>query len=495
MTTSAKVLRDSLGGVAAFGLRGGVGALVGIGVSIALARMLTPVEFGIFATMLVFLNAVSSIRDFGLASALLYQDEEPTLRESRTAFTLQLLFCATVYGLIFGLKEDLLTLFKLPAETAQFLMALSMTVFLLPFSSVGGMYIHRRLAYRKIAVIEFVHQLVYGITAVALAWFGWGLWSFGIAYILAASLRIGLLFAAAPWPVGLAWDTAFLRWGLIYGGKLQVAGMVSLLRDGMPAMLGGAFWGPQTVGYLNWASRLSQQVGQSVSSVVSQVMFPSLSRLKNDRQSSAVMVATAIRYINILSLPILAIVCVLATELVSYVYTDKWAAGIPALYWFALGMAGQGLSMTLDHLLKATGRAGLSLTITVAWTAVSWIAGVGLGMAWGFTGLAMGYTLGAWVSVVCLVVATREQYGFSLSYVFVNPALAAAVAALGVFAIKPALADSLGGLLACMLLGCTLFGLALLGLERERLWRELITHANYCRQVLLPASPRGEWKP
>lgn len=491
MTTSSKVFRESLDGVASFGLSAALVFVVGAAVSILLARMLSPVEFGVFATILVFLNAVSSVRDFGLSAALVYQKDEPLLREIRTAFSVQMAFCGALLGLILLLKKDVLRVFNVPTEMSGFLTMMALTVMLLPFSSVGGMYMQRRLIYRQKATIESIHQITYSLTAVILAWYKWGIWSFGIAYIFAATLRIVLLFIAAPWPVGLAWDRAFLRSSLPYGGKLQVAGMVSLLRDGMPAMLGGAFWGPQIVGYLNWASRLSQQAGQSVSSVVSQVTFPSFSRLREDPKDMAAMVAIAIRYINIFSLPLLALVYALAPELVRFVYTDKWVSGIPALYWFAVGMAGQGLSMPLDHLLKATGRAGLSLTIIVTWTVVSWIVGAGLGLAWGFTGLAMGYALGAWVSGLWLVIATREQYGISLPYVFLNPALASAAAALGVLAIKPFLASSLGGLIVCGLLGCAFFCLALLGIEWGRLWREIIDHTNYCRQVLFAGEAKG----
>src|SRR6266498_2043182 len=115
--SSSNVFKQSLSGVAALGSLGVLSAVIGIGVSIALARMLTPAEFGVFVTVLIFMQVVSSLRDFGLSSSLVFQPQEPTIREIRTAFTLQLSFCTTIYILLLIGSRQLIPLFSLPPET------------------------------------------------------------------------------------------------------------------------------------------------------------------------------------------------------------------------------------------------------------------------------------------------------------------------------------------------------------------------------------------
>lgn len=482
--TRENVFAKTARGAAALTLREIVAFPISVLFSVGLARLLTPAEFGIFATVMVILSTISGTRDLGLSAALVYQKEEPCVRELRTAFTFQMLLCSGFYALLILLAKSLLPLFRLPSQIDAFIIVVGLTIFLLPFNSIAFVFLQRRLSYRTNATIDFLQNLVYQVVALLLAWRGRGIWSFGIAYIAASLLRTALLFLSNPWRVGFSWDSASLKRGIGYGVIFHLSGMTALLRDGIPVFIAGPLFGPQAVGYLNWASRLTQQASQSIVSIIDRISFPSLARLQNDQRGLDQMVATTIRYIALCTLSLLAVLCALAPEIVRLIYTSKWAYGIPALYLFAFVRLAQAFITPLDNLLKATGSPQRSLKVMLAWTVGSCVAAAAAARVLGFVGVAVGYALTSCSVASFLLLRVRRRYRVDLRYVLLRPFLAGLVAFVMTSLIKGHYVKSVSLLAGVGALGLLIYGAVLWILERDGLVVELKEHAGWLRRAM-----------
>lgn len=484
MGINQTVFKKTLQGVGAMALREVVALPIGLLVSIALARLLTPAEFGTFATAFFLIIMLGSATEIGLGMTLIQQKEEPTVRELRTYFTFRGCILGLMLVLLWALAPFVASLFRLGPDGARFVQFLALSVVILPLNSGSQVLLNRRLAYPALATIDFFHGLSYQVVAVFLAWKGYGLWGLGVAHLVSWAVRALLLFWSAPWPLGFAWDWAFLRRGFVYGGQVQLSGMTSLARDNIAVLLAGPMFGPQAVGYLNWGTKIVQQASQLFTTIVTRVSFPSFARLQGDSDALSAMMRAILRYVNLLTLPVLACICALAPEIVEILYTNKWAPGIPVLYLLAVRMVSGNLVTPFDSLLKATGRAGASLKIASLWTALEWLLCLGAVLVFNFLGVAVGYAIGGWIAAIWLLLEVGRFTRLDLRYCLLRPALAAAAVVPVLLWLKAGAVASLFSLVALAALGFALFWLFLWAVERMGLLTELRSHAALVRRAL-----------
>lgn len=382
-------------------------ALVG---SILLARLLHPAEFGIYAIASFVVMTVASFSDVGLGAAFIQRAEPPSLREQRTLFTCQSGVAVTLFALLYALAPQIVRFYSLEAGTTWVFRVLSLNLLLGTFATIPAIRLERGLAYRQFAILDVINALIYQPLIIALAWFGYGVWSFVIGGVACVLIRSLILYGLAPWPIGFAWDTSLLRESLKFGGFFQLSSLTALLRDNLVALLAGPVFGPRAVGYLNWAHGTALLSSQIFTQLTSRVMFPSLSRLNEDPDSARRMIEKSLRYLMLGTLPILGWLVVFMPEIVHYIYTDKWQAGIPAFYWYALGMLGGHFTTVLDGALKAAGQVKRSLIIMTSWTAVDWLLAVIFIHLWGFYGVAIAHGLAVWLAAGLLVHATEQRF-------------------------------------------------------------------------------------
>jgi O-antigen/teichoic acid export membrane protein len=479
-----EVYRNTAAGAIAFVLREVLVFPLGIVVSIVLARLLSPADFGTFATTLFALSSLAGVLELGLGAAVVRQPEAPSDRDLRTLFTFRLAAMGTLF-LVFWVAAPIITmLFKIGPHAESFVRLVATSLLVTPFSGNSRNLLSRGLAYRTLASVDMAQTVTYQLVALLLAWQGYGLWGLGIAHLVASLVQAILLHAAAPWRLGFGCSRRFLHASLTFGGLVQLSSMTYLVRDNIPVLLAGPLFGPSAVGYLNWGLRMVRQVTHVLTSAVTRVSFPSMARLQHDRGALTRIANGLLRTANLLTLPLLSAVCALAPEIVHLLYTDKWAPGLPALYLWAICLAAGNVTTPLDSLLKATDRAGASLKVMSVWTAVDWALAVPAVALFGFTGVAVAYAIGSWLAATWLLRHTSPQCDLDLYHCLVRPVAAATLACGAVVLLKGSWITSIPLLLCAGALTVGLAWLILLVWERAALVDELKLHWGFAREAL-----------
>lgn len=478
-----EVYRRTLVGAVAFMVREVVAFPVGLLVSILLARLLSPADFGVFATATFVLASLSGMLDLGVGLVVERRTEDPTEAEIRTIFTSRLLCFAVMFGLLWLAAPLFARFFRLGPEAEFFIRLVAISLFLTPVARTSRNLLNRRLQYRTLATIEVAQSTAYQGIALFLAWQGYGLQGLGFAYLAAIACDAALAYRAAGWSIRPALDLRFLRTAVGYGGLVQLSSMTYLLRDNIGVLLAGPLFGPGTVGYLNWAHRIVRQLTNAVTSSLNRLSFSSLARLQHDRVGMSKFLTTVVRSSNLMTLPLLASVCAVAPEIAHLVYTDKWSPGVPALYLFAACLAAGNITTTVDSLLKAVGRAADSLAAMSMWTALDWLLAILAVSLLGFTGVAVAYAVGAWIAAIGLLRRAARHCDFDLAHCVLRPLAAAAAAGAAVILVKGHWVSSIPRLVvagaAVVLLS---WGILLLW-ERALLLRELKAHWLFAREA------------
>ena len=436
-----------------------------------LARLLAPQDFGVFAMASFVTVTLATVLEVGLAAALIQRPKPPTREEFQTFFSLQLLVISVLVAGLFLLAPRLLGWLALDASFRWILLALLPCPWISGLGAMSCVRLDRSLRYGVLAKMDVLRVLTYVGVALPLAFWGWGVWSLVIAIVASTVVRSAVAFQAAPWPIGLRLAFSEMGKTLRSGVLFQASTLTSLFRDHIPVLLAGPRFGPQAVGYLNWAKNMTFYSSQAITQAVSRVTFPSVSRIQQDPRAVQQMAQTSFKYVNLITFPGILIFAALIPEFVQVVFTSKWAPAIPAFYFYSIRMLGSNISTLYIAVLNGLGRIEISLRILVWWTVLDWALALALCSWFGFTGVAMAYAIGVIPIAAWLVLQLNKLAKVDFLRSFVFPLAVSGVAATAVWLAKSGsqaswltLAGwSAGGLLFYILLLLLIEGRSLLG--------------------------------
>ena len=208
--------------------------------TIALARLLTPAEFGAFAVVTLIVAFISLVGDFGTSAAIIQQDHNPTDLELSTAFVTQVgtssllaIVIWIVAGAIPSVRSDL------PPDVTEAARTLAVALFLGGLRAIPTVMLSRVLRFGPLAVVEIGQQIVYFGAAVVLAAASFGIMSFALAALaqgLFATVVINL--AWGHW-LGVRFDVGIARRLWAFGIRYQVGQALAWGREAVVPALGG----------------------------------------------------------------------------------------------------------------------------------------------------------------------------------------------------------------------------------------------------------------
>ena len=411
-----------------------VGVVVTAGGSIALARLLTPEVFGLYAILVFVITAGVRSSELGLGAALIQR------RDLDPAAALGVAFTAT-FGLALALGAAIAVAAPLvarwPGVSSDVTAPVRWLALLVVLSSLrmpAMVLLERRLAYFPLTVAETADTVTFHAVAIAAAIAGAGLWSFVVGALAARVVNLVVLWGAARWRPTLRWSwrelAPVMKFGILFQGSILVA----IAGDAVVPIFVTAWSGVTGVGFLNWAATLAFLPLQVVS-IAGRVLFPALSSLQADTERFAEATARALNRVTAVLYPAAALLLAGADPVVRLIFGEAWLPAIPAVRCFCLSAIIGGTSTIFVHALYSLGRADIVFRLNLASAVLLWVITLVLVPWLGFVGFAV-----ASVSLACAGVLYTALSVRRLAPVRVLPAVRVPLAAsLGSAAVLAAL--------------------------------------------------------
>jgi O-antigen/teichoic acid export membrane protein len=331
--------------------------------TIAIARLLTPRAYGVFAIAIAVQLFGRFLTDLGMSAALVRRREAPTLDEQRAVTAFMLLAGVVVAAAAWAIAFALLPAVGLDSYVARAIAIASLSLPLVSLRVVPIVQLERQLAYGRIIAIELSEVLSFYAFALPAAIAGLGAISLAGAVPVSAVAGAVTGFAVSPWPLGLSLKPRVLRPLLRFG--IQVSArypLVSLQDLGLVAIL-AAIGGQAAAGFYAVSQRLFS-LPAAVASATLRVSFASLSRLPTDisRVRSATQAAGVVAVGTGF---LLALVVGSVHPLIAVLFGERWLPAEGAVVGAAPGvLVFSSLGAVLLGLSMAEGRAGWPLTVT-----------------------------------------------------------------------------------------------------------------------------------
>lgn len=380
------------------------------GVSVALARLLAPKEFGVLAMLLLFTALAGSFVEAGFCMALI-QKKEITEDDTSSVFYFNLSAGLIVALLLCGAARWIAHFYQAPIlRPLTYLMALNL--FLGAFGAIHRALLIKELDFRTQMRISIVATALPGGFAVYLAWHGWGVWSLAWQTALSTIISTALLWLWHPWRPVLRFRITSLRSLFRFGSYMFYSGLLNTACSKMYTLLIGRLYSPAELGFYTRADSTQQLPASLLSTVVDRVAFPVFSSVSGDDHLLRAGLRRAVTHLMLINLPVSLGMLAVARPLVTTLFGAPWLPCVPYLQVLCLAGALWPLHVLNLSCLMAKGRSELFFRLEV-WKKVVGISALlvtapisTLAMAWSqvftgffcfflnahFTGVLLGYS-------------------------------------------------------------------------------------------------------
>jgi len=321
----------------------GVGVLVGrtlglqlltAGVTVVLARLLTPADYGMFALALSIQLAGQRLAELGMPAALIGQEAEPSAEQQAAMGGAMLSTSLLISGTLFAVAFSLAPALGFDSEALRVVAVAGVAMPLYSARAVPTALLERNLQFGRVALVEAADTLTFNAFALAGALAGFGAFSLAGAVPVGALASMAAAWALQPFARRPRLRLDPLRPMLKFGAQITLVQAINVMQEvGFVAAL-TAVGGSASAGFYAMAKRLFS-FPIALTGAVARVSFPALSRSQGLRPSRA---ARAALYTTIVAGLPLALVAGAVQPLIGVVLGDAWMPTSDVVLAGSLGM-------------------------------------------------------------------------------------------------------------------------------------------------------------
>ncbi len=355
------------------------------GVSVILARLLSPEDFGLM-TLLAFFSSLSIIFvQGGLSTALVRQPN--TTREEESAVFWCNLFASGVFALLLiAIAPAVARFYGLPLLQPLMFVAAAQVV----LSALGAVHtalLSRSLRFDKLAFTGLLSSLISGVMGVAAALAGYGVWSLAVQLIAMAVIGSASLWWVSDWRPQLRFRLSSLRALFGFGAYLSISSALETIYGNLFVLILGKFYGPRDVGYFSRAHGVQSLPTGIITAIVGRTVLPLFAERMADADATRRGFKLSLSFMMLLTLPIMVGLSLVSDLVILTLFGAKWMPAAPVLAIAAWGGALTPLHVLNLNLLLARGGSKRFLKLELQKKLIGVVI-VGVGCFYGIIGVA-----------------------------------------------------------------------------------------------------------
>jgi len=336
--------------------------------TVVVARMLDPTEFGLFALALLVVNLIDYVKDLGVAAALVQSRREWRVIAS-TGLTLSVVFGIFASGVLAATAGLAARALGHP-DLVGLIRVLAIAVAISALSTIPAAWLRRSMNFSARLAPECTGALVKTGLTIWLAATGHGVWSLVYGQLAAAVVMTVLYWLVARTCPPLALDVVVGRELIRFGLPVTAVTLLAYAIYNVDYLSVGKRLGTTELGLYTLAYRIPELLVLSLCVVVSEVLFSALSRLQHDRESLTGHYMQALAVVVALTAPIGVGLAVTAPPLVATLYGSRYDGSVPILSVLAIYATVYSASFHAGDVFKAMGRPGVLTALSAGKLAV-----------------------------------------------------------------------------------------------------------------------------
>lgn len=374
-------------------------------VSIVMARLLLPEQFGLVGMLTIFFALGQVLLTSGFGPALI-QKQDATEVHFCSVFYLNILLGLAAAGILCLAAPWIARFYSQPLLTSL-TRVLSLNFVINAFGLIQVTLMRKSLDFKTQTKVSLLASLGSGAVGVSVALLGFGVWGLVAQSLSLTLFSTVLLWVFSAWRPMAIFSLAALRELFQFGSRLLASGVLETVVANLSTVVIGKLFSPADLGYYTRANLLQQLPSQTLGEIVRRVAFPVFSQIQDDRPRVSSGFRKALGAVALINFPLMTGLMVCARPLVLTLLTEKWSSAIPYLRLLCIVGLPYPLHMINLNVLLAKGRSDLFYRIQLTNNVLTLI-NLAVTWRWGIQAIIIGQIAVSMVSY-CLSSFSNEK--------------------------------------------------------------------------------------
>lgn len=332
-------------------------------VSIILARLLAPEDYGIIALVTVFITILNVFVDSGLGNALI-QKKEADDADFSSVFFFNICVCGILYIAMWFAAKYIAAFFEEPRLT-PIIRALSLTLIISGVKNIQQAYVSRNLLFKKFFFSTLGGTIIAAIVGIFLAYRGYGVWALVSQQLVNAFIDTVILWATVKWRPTLNFSISRLKILLSFGWKLLLSGLIDTIYNDIRQLVIGKFYSNSDLAYYNQGMKYPNLLAANINASIDSILLPVMSQEQENMARIKSMTRRSIKVSLYFMAPMMFGICAVAEPLIELLLTEKWLPCVPYLRIFCILYTFYPINTANLNAIKAMGRSDIFLKLEI----------------------------------------------------------------------------------------------------------------------------------
>ena len=250
-------------------------------VSIVLARLLSPDDYGVLGLTAIFTTICTALINGGFSSALI-RKKDVTDADYNTAFIVNLCMSLLLYVVIFFCAPAIARFFN-RAELVALTRISSLGMIVGALAMVQRTRLTKRIDFKTQTKITLIASISSGVLGIVMAVLDFGVWALIAQHLSYQVLGTILLWYFNKWMPKLRFSKQSFHDLFGFGWKMMLSVLLDNIWKELYQVIVGKFYSPATLGQYTRAKQFSKFFSSNLTNVIQRVTYPVLSNIQDDK--------------------------------------------------------------------------------------------------------------------------------------------------------------------------------------------------------------------
>ena len=376
--------------------------------SILIARLVTPSDYGLIAMLTIFLSVAQQFVDSGFSNAIIQKTDRKEI-DYYTVFYFNLIISIIIYAVLFWCSPYIAIFYSEP-DLEIVAKWIGLNIILTAFYIVPRTKFVIDLNFKIQTKISFVAVVVSGVVGIVLASYGYGVWALVVQSLLNSLISLSLYWGLSKWKLKFIFSWFSFKTLFSFGYKLLVVGMLHVIFANIYTLIIGRRFAVTDVGYFNRSQTFATFPSVNITSIICRVLYPIQCHVQNDDYLFKRKFIQYLRATIYIVFPLMICLCVLAKPFILVVLNEKWLSISSILSILCIAYMWYPLTALNWQLLTAKGRSDLALKAEIVGKVLS-ILILLLTLPFGIMVICYGIIIANVVDIIIIIYYARKITG------------------------------------------------------------------------------------
>ena len=323
-------------------------------VSMILARLLMPSDYGVIALITIFIDIANVFVSSGFGSALVQKKDADEVDFS-SVFYFSIGMSWVLYGIVF-LAAPAIAGFYGKDILIPVLRVMALKLPLAGVNSVQQAYVQKNMLFKRFFFSTLIGTVGSAVVGIAMAYLGFGPWALVAQYLFNSTVDTLVLWVTVKWRPVLAFSAERMKTLFSFGWKMLCSELIHTSYGQIRSLIIGKVYTDKDLAFYNQGGKLPGILVTNINSSVSSVLFPAMTQKQDNEEKLKEMVRLSIRISSYIMWPLMAGLLVVSEPVVKLIFTDKWLSCVPYMQIACIQFALEPVQTANVQAVKAMGK-------------------------------------------------------------------------------------------------------------------------------------------